>query len=117
MELRKKHILCISTSNDTSVVEEFLATNEACYFNTILGSDVHTSKIEKIKMIKKIHSATTYVYIGDTIGDIIEGKQANVITIGVTWGWHSKKELEISNPDYLIDTVSELGLISSLIKH
>jgi phosphoglycolate phosphatase len=117
MELTKEHILCITTSNKTSVVEKFLAYNKVSYFDTILGSDIHTSKIEKIKMIKKIHSSTSYVFIGDTIGDILEGKQANVITIGVTWGWHSKEELQKSKPDYLIDSVSQLRLISSLIKH
>jgi len=47
-------------------------------------------------------------YIGDTTGDIKEGKEAGVKTVGVTWGWHSKALLAASRPDYLFDTPEDL---------
>ena len=63
-------------------------------------------------MIKQQFPAEQYVYIGDTIGDIIEGKKANIQTIGVTWGWHTKDQLLNSNPDYLAESVQDLVTIS-----
>ena len=47
-------------------------------------------------------------YIGDTTGDIKEGKQAGVKTIGVTWGWHSKEKMAAAQPDYLFDKPEDL---------
>jgi len=115
IDLSNQHTLCISTSNETSIVKNFLKLNQIFCFNQIYGSDINHSKTKKIEMIKKRYPAENYAYIGDTIGDIEEGKKANVITIAATWGWHSKENLQQSNPDYLIDSIEELSKIASSI--
>jgi len=115
MDLSNQHTLCISTSNETSVVKNFLKLHQLSCFTQIYGSDIHHSKIKKIEMIKKSYPAKNHVYIGDTIGDIEEGKKAKVITIGVTWGWHSKEKLQQSNPDYLAESIQDLTKIASSI--
>jgi len=114
-DLATHHTLLISTSNDTDVVKTFLEKQHLTVFDEVYGSDVHPSKIKKIALIKQKYHADDYYYIGDTIGDIIEGKKAGIKTVGVTWGWHSKQQLKDSNPDALIENVGDLTLITSMI--
>jgi len=48
------------------------------------------------------------LYVGDTIFDIKSGKKAGVRTGGISTGYHSRKRLESEEPDYLLDSLSEL---------
>lgn len=110
-ELHKNHTLIVVSSNESSAIKEALELflyNE--YFREILGSDFMLSKKEKILYAIKKYQVTPQdiYYIGDTTGDIKEGKQAGVKTVGITWGWHSKEKMAAAKPDYLFDTPSEL---------
>ena len=110
-ELHTKHCLIVVSSNDYASIKEALDLfNYDDYFRDILGSDFMFSKKEKI-----LYAAGKYnvalediYYIGDTTGDIKEGKQAGVKTVGVTWGWHGKEKMAAAQPDYLFDTPGEL---------
>ncbi len=110
-ELKKKHCLIVISSNDTPTIRKALRLYDfEDIFQEILGSDFMLSKKEKILYARKKYSVTPedVYYIGDTIGDIKEGKQAGVKTVGVTWGWHDKIKMASSNPDYLFDDPQEL---------
>ena len=48
------------------------------------------------------------VFVGDSDTDIKTGKNANVATVAVTWGYRNRKLLEESFADYMADTVDEL---------
>lgn len=48
------------------------------------------------------------IYIGDSEVDIETGKNANVKTIAVSWGFRNREFLESNSPDYLVDSVEEL---------
>jgi phosphoglycolate phosphatase len=110
-ELQTKHTLLVVSSNESSSIKESLELfHYNGYFQEILGSDFMFSKKEKILYaIKKYHVAPHDIYyIGDTTGDIKEGKQAGIKTVGVSWGWHSKEKMASAKPDYLFDTPQEL---------
>jgi phosphoglycolate phosphatase len=110
-ELKKKHCLIVISSNDTPTIREALRLyGFEDIFPEILGSDFMLSKKDKILYAIKKYSVMPedIYYIGDTIGDIKEGKQAGIKTIGVTWGWHDKAKMASSNPDYLFDNPQEL---------
>ena len=110
-ELQTKHTLLVVSSNESSSIKESLELfHYNGYFQEILGSDFMLSKKEKILYaIKKYHVAPQDIYyIGDTTGDIKEGREAGVKTVGVTWGWHSKEKMASAKPDYLFDTPQEL---------
>jgi len=110
-ELKKKHCLMVISSNDTPTIREALRLyGFENIFQEILGSDFMLSKKDKILYAINKYSVMpeNIYYIGDTIGDIKEGKQAGVKTIGVTWGWHDKIKMASSNPDYLFDAPQEL---------
>lgn len=107
-KLSKENKIIIITSNITEVVEKFLESKNINCYRNIVGGEKETSKIIKIKAIKTEFPNYQYFYIGDTRGDIIEGKNAGVKTIAVTWGWHSKTSLKKECPDYIIDFPIEL---------
>ena len=48
------------------------------------------------------------VYIGDSSVDMQTGKNAEVCTVGVTWGFRPRTELEAYHPDYIADSREEL---------
>lgn len=48
------------------------------------------------------------MYVGDTNTDMQTGKAAGMMTIGVTWGFRDRKELEENHADIIIDHPSEL---------
>jgi len=47
-------------------------------------------------------------YVGDTAGDVREGRAAGVRTVAVTWGWHSREKLAAAGPEFLVDNPVEL---------
>lgn len=110
-ELHKKHCLIVVSSNDYASIKEALDYfSYDDYFNDILGSDFMFSKKEKILYAAQKYNVPLQdiYYIGDTTGDIKEGKQAGIKTVGVTWGWHSKEKMAAARPDYLYDKPQEL---------
>jgi phosphoglycolate phosphatase len=110
-ELKKKHPLVVISSNDTPTIREALRIYDFNgIFDDILGSDFMLSKTEKIlHIIQKYNVKPENIfYIGDTTGDIKEGKKAGIKTVGVTWGWHSKGKMAGSRPDYLFDHPQDL---------
>ena len=110
-ELAAHHPLIIISSNDTPTITEALRLYDFNgIFQEILGSDFMFSKKEKILYAagKYEASLSDIYYIGDTTGDIKEGKQAGIQTVGVTWGWHSKELMAASRPDYLFHNPKEL---------
>lgn len=47
-------------------------------------------------------------YVGDAPFDIAAGRAAGVVSIGVTWGFFSREELEAAGADLIVDTPAEL---------
>jgi pyrophosphatase PpaX len=52
--------------------------------------------------------ASTAAFVGDAPFDVQAGRAAGVHTIGVTWGFFTREQLEREAPDDLVDTVAEL---------
>lgn len=48
------------------------------------------------------------VYVGDTSVDMKTGKAAGIFTVGVTWGFRDRKELEENQADAIVDKPDEL---------
>jgi len=110
-ELKKNHPMIVISSNDTPTIVEALRLYDFNgIFSEVLGSDFMLSKKDKILHVISQYNVTLQdiYYIGDTTGDIKEGKQAGVKTVGVTWGWHSKEKMAAARPDYLFDQPEDL---------
>jgi phosphoglycolate phosphatase-like HAD superfamily hydrolase len=46
--------------------------------------------------------------VGDTDKDIDVGRNAGVLTCGVTYGTFSREQMAALNPDWIIDHISDL---------
>ena len=104
-------LVCVNTANGSSLVTERLINeNIGHYVTEVIGGDIKGSKSEKIAFLMDKYSFTpekTWM-IGDTRGDIIEGRKAGVNTVAVTYGWHSYENMADTEPDYIFRTVKEL---------
>ncbi len=106
--LAREHPLYIITSNTTEAVEAALDRFGIEGVCDVLGADKESSKVKKIKKVRKRYRGHTPWYIGDTKGDMLEGNSAGARTIGVTWGWHSESTLLEGDPDHLVQDQKEL---------
>lgn len=59
--------------------------------------------LEKLKLSQ--HEA---VFICDTFGDIMHGKDSRVKTIAITWGYQLRPQLLPASPDFIVDKPAEL---------
>jgi HAD superfamily hydrolase (TIGR01549 family) len=110
-KLSKQNIIVIVSSNTDKVIETFLKDNKLeSYIEEIIGIEKEVSKVKKIEYCKRKYNFENdfIFYIGDTTGDVIEGKKAQVKTVVVTWGFHDKKKLEKENPDFIVEKPEDL---------
>ncbi len=103
--------ICINTANGSALVKKkFELEGLGEYISDVVGGDIQGSKAEKIiSMMKKYNfTAETTWMIGDTQGDIIEGKKAGVNTAAVTYGWHSYDNMLAQEPDHILKQLKNL---------
>ena len=102
------HLVYIITSNTAEAVSGVLSKRGIVGVEKVMGSETAKSKIKKIHMAMGWHPDQKAYYVGDTKGDIYEGREAGTTTVGVAWGWHGPIKLSESQPDHIIYTPGEL---------
>jgi len=110
-EISKYSVLTIVSSSTTRLITGIIEKEGLMpYFSDILGSDVHTSKVEKVKTLLAKYSVSPddAVFITDTLGDIREAEKCGVKSIAVTWGFHEESTLAKGNPVQIVHTPEEL---------
>jgi phosphoglycolate phosphatase len=104
--LHQEHLLAVLSSNGSRVIAAMLDRFAyAPYFREIFGSDFLFSKKEKIAFALQkfgVDPQRTF-YIGDTVGDIVEAREAGVKSVAVSWGWHDRERLTKAGPDFVVD--------------
>jgi phosphoglycolate phosphatase len=108
--LSSDYNLAIVSSSSTKCIYNFLLKEKIIKFSDILGKDVHKSKIVKINILLEKYNIKPEdaVFITDSLGDILEGNECGVKSIGVTWGIHPRETLEKGNPIIIIDNPMDL---------
>ena len=101
----------IITSNLSTAARSVLKRNNVCCVADVIGAEHEKSKIKKITGVMAKFPDLTPYYVGDTKGDMLEGREAGALTIGVTWGWHTTAKLSEGRPDYLVDTPADLAAL------
>ena len=87
----------------------------ARYFKVVLGPDSvqrrkpHPEAIERI-LTELGNPKETALMVGDTRFDIEAGKNAGIMTCGVTYGFGSRQEVEECGADIIIDSLQKLTL-------
>lgn len=83
------------------------------YFEGLYGATLDTSRIHKEDIIKhvimsnKLEKRVT-IMVGDRYHDIEGAKINGIDSIGVTYGFGSRSELEKAGANFVIDNISEL---------
>ncbi len=108
-QISAKHKVYVITSNLSNATIRVLNQRGIECFIDVIGAEKEKSKIKKIRNTMSLHPGTPAYYVGDTKGDMIEGKMAGTKTIGVTWGWHTIEKIKEGSPDYLANTPEELA--------
>ena len=83
------------------------------YFERVVGqkegSVLKPDPHEVLKLMQDFGAnAENCVYVGDTDTDMQTGKNANLYTIGVLWGFRCREELVASGADAIVSTPEEL---------
>ncbi|MFA6601954.1 MAG: HAD-IA family hydrolase [Candidatus Paceibacterota bacterium] len=110
-KLSKSYSLIVISSTLSAPIGELLEKYKlASFFQEIMGNDVHTSKVEKMKIFfaKYKTDAQHCLFITDTLGDMREGAKVNVSAVGVTWGFHDKERLVQGKPVAIVESPEEL---------
>jgi phosphoglycolate phosphatase len=110
-ELARSYRLFIVSSTTSELIRMFLTRHALDqHFEQVMGSDIHSSKTEKIRMIFNDYGvhADRCVFVTDTLGDMREAKEHRIGAIAVSWGWHSHGTLEKGIPFRIVDTPAEL---------
>ena len=67
----------------------------------------HPEPVEKAVALLGADPATT-VYVGDSIHDMVSGRAAGVRTAAALWGPFGREHLELTAPDYWLETPADL---------
>ena len=81
----------------------------ACVFGELPGIPKKPDPSSALKIAHDCNiSPADIIFIGDSIYDVITGKNAGMKTVAVTWGNHDRSLLETETPDFIADTADEI---------
>lgn len=108
--LSESHRLFVVTSKNTAIAEQILSAHGLRrHFEILVGTerdDRFESKGDAIRFLlrgSKLKSDSTAM-VGDREHDVIAGRRNGVFTIGVTYGYGSRRELTEAGADRICDT-------------
>lgn len=107
-ELATTYPVYIISSNVSPTVEAFCARFAIEGIVDVIGAEKESSKVKKIRAVRKLHPGHVPYYIGDTKGDMIEGRKARATTVAAAWGWHPIETLQEAAPDIIARAPAEL---------
>lgn len=114
-ELHRRGIrMTVATSRGLASVKDLLTgMGLIWYFDYLLGADSVTKHKPDPEPVLQTLSATGFkasqtLVVGDMNVDILMGSRAGCKTCGVTYGNGTRKELEESDADYIIDDMADL---------
>ena len=92
--LAAAHTVLVITSSRTDDVERILEEHGVRGVAEVIGGDQEASKTHRIRAAReRFGRARPAWYVGDTVGDILEAREAGVCTVGAAWGWHGPERL------------------------
>ena len=107
--------ISLATSKPTIYAKQILEHFEIDkYFDAIAGSELDGRRVKKAEVIDYalellgINDRDGVVMIGDREHDIIGANKCGVASVGVTYGYGSREELEDSGAGHIVDSVEEL---------
>ena len=107
--LAAAHTVLVITSSRTDDVERILEEHGVRGVAEVIGGDQEASKTRRIRAAReRFGRARPAWYVGDTVGDILEAREAGVCTVGAAWGWHGPERLGRVAPDHMAHAPGDL---------
>ena len=107
--LAAAHTIVVITSSRTDQVERVLEEHGVAGVTEVIGADQDESKTRRIKAAqRRFGPGRPAWYVGDTVGDMLEAREAGVCTVGAAWGWHGPERLGRTRPDRLAHEPQDL---------
>ncbi|MDH7500720.1 MAG: HAD-IA family hydrolase, partial [candidate division NC10 bacterium] len=104
----------VATNKDTAFTLKMLkGLGIMPYFEMILGGDA-TEHLKPnpeplVRILTTLQAAPSRsAMVGDSVGDVVAGRQAQMITCALTYGLGKREDLIEAGPDYLLDDLWEL---------
>ncbi len=110
-------VLTIASSRSRGSLQHFVENMQLTdVISLLLGADdvTHAKPHPEPVMLTLQHfglSSEEALVVGDTSFDIGMGRNAGCITCGVTYGNHSREQLQLAGADFIIDDFSDLHKI------
>jgi phosphoglycolate phosphatase len=111
----------VATSKPQIYAEQIIKYFDlAPFFDGVYGSELDGNRSVKGDLIFYILEResllpSTVVMVGDRLHDIIGAKKNNIASIGVTYGYGSREELETHKADLIADYPKEIPILLPLI--
>jgi len=112
MELRKTARLFVVTSKNTATAERILGLcGLKRFFDEVIGNGRLDDKTDMVRdLIARAGIApATAAIVGDREFDIRAGKSNRIFSIGVTYGYGSREELEAAGADWIGESPAEVA--------
>jgi len=110
--------LLVATSKPEIFAEQILEHYDlAKYFSFIGGSELDGARVNKHEVIRYalemagVTDLTTTVMVGDREHDILGAKTMGIASVGVLFGYGSRREFENAGADFIAETVDDLRRI------
>lgn len=110
--------LAVASSKPLHFLKTAVDTVDAAqYFDYIIGPELQNHEADKSFLIKSALNAIGFsekdfdeaVMIGDRFYDIEGAKRVGITSVGVTFGYGKRAELEAAGADVLADSIEELS--------
>ena len=102
--------LGILSSNSASNIRNFLKQNDSDCFEFVQSTSFwgKAKRLTQIKNKFENRGFRQFYYVGDEERDVFSAREAQFKSVAVSWGLNDKTVLENSQPNYLLDSWSEL---------
>ncbi|MBU9722777.1 MULTISPECIES: HAD family hydrolase [Bacillaceae] len=107
--------LIVATSKPTIFAEKIMSYFEIKhYFEHVVGSNLDGTRVAKTEIIQYIldkyrdQKRDDFIMIGDRKHDIIGANNTKIASIGVTYGYGTRDELQQTSPTHIVDSVEQL---------
>ena len=114
----RRKTLVLATSKPTVYAKRILKHFDLIdYFSFVSGSELNGERSVKAEVISyaleeiKIENLQKIIMVGDREYDIIGAKKIGIDSIGVSYGFGSKKELENAGAAFIAESVEMIGKI------
>lgn len=116
--LSKNYKLSIVSSGSEALINDYLVNNDLSnLFDYVYGMETHKSKVEKFKLLFSRYDVPTseFLFITDTLGDILEANEVDLETFALDSGYHERARIIMGDPLRVMSHVREiLPLLNSL---